>query len=178
MPSQKNKQQLEELKDALAESKAAILVDYAGMSVHNINQLRNEVKETGGHFNVVKNSLLSLAFKDKVDELSDDALKALEGPTALLLTSSDDPVSPAKALVKFITDNEIPSIKIGVLDDKILTVHEVENLAKLPGREELLAQLVGQLNAPIYGFAQVLRANLQNLVFALNAVKAQKEASN
>lgn len=174
MPSQKNQDQLSDLKAALADSKAAILVDYAGMSVHNINQLRQQVTETGGHFNVVKNSLLALALKDRLDTLSDDALAALEGPTALLLTSQDDPVSPTKALAKFISDNEIPTIKIGVLDDRILTVHEINNLAKLPGRDQLLAMLAAQLNAPISGFAQVLRANLQNLVYALNAIKAQK----
>lgn len=177
MPSLKNQQQLDQLQQALSQSKAAILVDYAGMSVHHINQLRAQVKSTGGHFNVVKNSLLALALKDRLSNLSEDALKALEGPTALLLSSIDDPISPTKALAQFISDHDLPSIKIGVLDNKLLSTSDVENLAKLPGREELLGQLVGQLNAPISGFAQVLRANLQNLVFALNAVKLQKEAA-
>lgn len=175
MPSLKNQQQLDELKKALSQSKAAILVDYAGMSAHNINQLRNEVKSTGGRFNVVKNSLLSLALKDRLNNLPETALQSLNGPTALLLTSPDDPISPAKTLAKFIANNGLPNIKIGTLDDRILTIHEIENLAKLPEREELLAQLVNRFNSPIFGFAQVLRANLQNFVFAINAIKHSKK---
>lgn len=176
MPSTKNQSQLELLKSALTESKAVILTDYAGMTVLAQNQLKKAVKEAGGQFNVVKNTLLALALKDRVKELNEDALKALEGPTAILLTGESDPVSPTKALAKFISENELPTIKIGVLDDKILSVNEVKNLAKLPGREELLGQLVGQLNAPISGFAQVLRANLQNLVFAVDAIRRSKVA--
>lgn len=176
MPSIKNQNQLEDLKKALQESKAVILTDYAGMSVSAQNELKKAIRETGGQYGVVKNTLLTLALKDKLKDLSEEALKALEGPTAILLTPGDDPVSPTKVLAKFITDNELPAIKLGVLDDKILSITEVQSLAKLPGREELLGQLVGQLNAPISGFAQVLRANLQNLVFAVDAIRRSKEA--
>lgn len=176
MPSTKNQTQLDLLKEALTSSKAVILTDYAGMSVAAQNQLKRAVKATGGQFNVVKNSLLALALKDRVKELNEEALKALEGPTAILLTSESDPVSPTKALAKFISEGELPVIKLGVLDDRILSVAEVKNLAKLPGREELLGMLVRQLNAPISGFAQVLRGNLQNLVFAVDAIRRSKEA--
>ncbi len=176
MPSIKNQTQLKQLEKALADSKAVILTDYAGMSVLAQSKLKQALKETGGRFGVVKNTLLALALKNRVNELSENALQALEGPTAIILTSDSDPVSPAKILVKFIKDHDLPTIKLGILDDKILSATEVENLSRLPGREELLGQLVAQLNAPIYGFAQVLRANLQNLVFAVDAIRRSKTA--
>ena len=174
MPSKKNQNQLEELKTAIKDSKAVIITDYAGLPVSLQNQLRKSANEIGGSFGVAKNTLLAIALKDRVQELTPQAKTALQGPTAILLTPSDDPVTTTKILYKFIKDNELPTVKLGILDDRILSPDEVEALSKLPGREELLGQLVGQLNAPISGFAQVLRANLQNLVYALNAIKTQK----
>lgn len=175
MPSLKNQNQLKELKQAIAESKAVIISNYAGMSVSAQNQLRSAISETGGTFSVAKNTLIRLALKDRLPELSDDLLKATEGPSAILTTPIDDPVSPTKALFGFIKDNETPVVKIGVLDDKVLSPSEIEALSKLPGRTQLLGMLAGQLNAPISSFAQVLRVNLQNVVYALTAIKDQKE---
>lgn len=175
MPSTKNEQQLAELKAALKNSKAVILADYSGMPVNKQTALRKAIKEAGGTFTVAKNTLLKLAItENNTKELSEEAQKAFEGPTAILLTPIDDPVSPAKALVNFIKENELPVLKIGFMDGQVLSVEEVTNLSQLPDREQLLGMLVGQLNAPISGFAQVLRANLQNLVYALSAIKDQK----
>lgn len=174
MPNLKNQTQLAELTETLKKSKAVILANYSGLSVNAQNQLRVALSEAGGKFSVTKNTLMARAVKELLPEASEDFLNALEGPNATLFIY-EDPVTPTKALVKFSEEHEDkPEIKIGLMDGKILSLAEIKSLSKLPGREELLGMLVGQLNAPIAGFAQVLRANLQNLVYALDAIKTQK----
>jgi large subunit ribosomal protein L10 len=174
MPNIKNQQQLDKLKAAIKNSKAVVLANYSGLSVNDQNQLRSAIEEAGGSFSVTKNTLMSLALQDLLGELPADLINALQGPNATLFMI-EDPVAPTKALVQFSNDHEEkPEIKIGIMDGEMLSTVQIKNLAKLPGREELLGMLVGQLNAPISGFAQVLRANLQNLVYALNAIKAQR----
>lgn len=176
MTSLKNQTQLDEIKAKLADSKAVIVTNYAGLSVADQQSLRRSLTDAGGSFMVTKNNLVRLALTDNLgDSLPDKGTEGFTGQTATLFCL-EDPITPAKALVKFIKDHDLPVIKLGVMDGKILTATEVENLAKLPGKTELLGMLVGQLNAPISGFAQVLRANLQNLVFAVDAIKRQKSA--
>lgn len=174
MPNLKNKTQKEELAKALAGSKAVILADYAGLGVSAQNELRRLVSAAGGRFSIAKNSLLKIVLKEKLGELSEDAVKALEGPTAVLWANEDE-VTPTKALIKFADTHDLPQVKLGFLEGRILSAAEVKGLAALPGKQELLGMLVGQLNAPIYSFAQVLRANLQNLVFVVDAIKRSKE---
>jgi large subunit ribosomal protein L10 len=179
MPNLKNQTQISEIQKALSASKAIILANHAGMDVNAQNQLKREIKASGAHITVSKNSLLKIALKEILGgELPENLDKALEGPTSVLYTN-DDPVSPTKALFDFIKGHEEkPVLKLGVMDGKVLTLTEIESLSKLPGKQELLAMLVGQLNAPIAGFAQVLRANLQNVVFAFDAIKRSKEVNN
>jgi large subunit ribosomal protein L10 len=171
MPSQKNINQLASLKEAFADSKAVLVTGYAGLSSAQQTDLRAKITEAGGQFQVVKNNIIALALKD----LTQDDSITLEGQTAII--TSNDPVTPTKTLYEFIKANEKPEIKLGVLDGSLISSQEVENLSKLPSREELLGSLVGQLNAPIYGFAQVLRANLQNLVYAIDAIKNQQSTN-
>lgn len=175
MPNLKNQNQKTEVSAALAASKAVIITNYAGLNLAAQTELRRLLSAAGGRFAVTKNTLLRLALQENLGDLPEDALKALEGPTAVLY-ATDDPVGPAKALVQFAADHDLPQIKLGLLDGKFLTAQDIVNLSKLPGKQELLGMLVGQLNAPIYSFAQVLRANLQNLVFVVDAVKRSKEA--
>lgn len=176
MPNIKNQTQLTELQVALKGSRAIIITDHQGMPVSAQTNLKSEIKTAGGRLSVTKNTLLAIALKEIMGDLPEDLKKALEGPSSVLFTG-EDPVSPVKALTKFIKDNEDkPVIKAGVMEGKYLSVTDVQNLSKLPGKQELLGMLVGQLNAPIAGFAQVLRANLQNIVFVVDAIKRQKQA--
>lgn len=174
MPNLKNQDQLAQLKTALGPAKAIILANYSGLSVNDQGKLRADLKEAGAHLQVTKNSLLALAMKETQENVPQELLDALQGPNAVLLIEND-PVTPAKALVKFAGEHEDrPAIKLGLLDGKLLSLSDIVALSKLPGKEELLAMLVGQLNAPIAGFAQVLRANLQNLVYALDAIRTKQ----
>ena len=122
---------------------------------------------------VVKNTLL-----DRASEGTDTALMKdfLKGPNAIVL-SKEDPVAPAKILVKFAKDNEKLEIKAAALSGKLLNVDEIKQLAKMPSKEELLSKLVYTLNAVPTSFVNVLSGIPRSFVNVLNAIKDQKEAA-
>ena len=99
----------------------------------------------------------------------------LEGPTALAY-STEDAVAPAKILKEFIkeTKTEALTVKVGICDGQVIDAAGVEALANLPSREELLAKLVGSMQAPISGLVNVLQGNIRNMVYVLDAVRAKK----
>ncbi|MBI3954468.1 50S ribosomal protein L10 [Candidatus Collierbacteria bacterium] len=173
MPSQKNIHQLGDISKSLTDAKAVILTDYSGLSVAAQSNLRNKIRDSGGIFTVAKNNLLRLALKDKFDSLPRDIEDVLQGPTAVMF-ALDDAVTSAKALMEFVKENELPQVKIGLLEDKILTKDEIIALSKLPGREQLLATLMAQLNAPMSGFVRQISAPMQRLVYALTAINNTK----
>lgn len=176
MPSEKvlqQKQQLvAELSEKLKNSVAGVIVDYKGITVEDDTKLRKELREAGVDYFVVKNTMLRFA----VDNAELSGLKdVLEGTTAIAV-SNEDPVAAAKILVNYAKDSETFNIKSGYVDGKILSVSEIEDLAKLPSKEVLIAKVLGGLNAPISGFANVLNANLRGLVIALDQI-AQKQSA-
>lgn len=172
MPSQKNIDALQELKDKAGKAKAIALTDYLGLSVAQMTELRDKVREAGGELKVTKNTLLKRALEN--DELNQT--DALEGPT-LTLFAYEDEVAPLKAVVEFAKEHEIPTLKAGFLGKEFLNLERLQGLAQLPSREELQAKVVGQISAPIYGFVNVLSGNLRNLVYVLQSIKDQKEAN-
>ena len=99
----------------------------------------------------------------------------LIGPTAVAF-GFEDPVAPAKVLVEYVKKLKKTEIKTGVLDGRVIGVSEINSLAALPSRDQLLGMLAGTLNAPITGLARSLSGIICNLGYALNAVKEQKEA--
>jgi len=137
----------------------------------SILRLRNEVRESGGRYVVVKKTLL----KRVLDEKKIDGINPLdmEGQIAVAFGMSDA-VATAKVVNTIRKELEKPAIIAGLMDGKVLKMEEVIQLASLPSREELLAKLVGSINAPVSGFVNVLGGTLRSLVYALNAVKEQK----
>ncbi|MFC1653897.1 50S ribosomal protein L10 [Patescibacteria group bacterium] len=175
MPSQKNVEQLEKLIEKFEAAKSVVWANYAGLSVADQTNLRAVVSEAGGEFTVAKNNLIRLALQKRLGkDPSEEVIKSLEGPTAIMF-SNDDAVAPLKALVTFAEEHDLPEVKLGYMDDKILSVQEVKDLSKLPSKDQLIAQLVGQLKAPISGFYTVTSGNLRGLVQALKAIKDSKE---
>ena len=178
MPSQKNIDQLAEIKEKFAKSKNAIIATYAGLKVSDQVELRAKIKEAGGELNVSKNTLVRLAMEERVS-LSDEDKKALEGPNAIMY-GFEDAVSATKAIVEFADDNDNVEIKLGFMAggegaaDKVLSVDQVTALSKLPSKDELRAKVVGTIAAPLTGFVNVMAGNLRGLVNVLNAVKDQK----
>lgn len=162
-----------EIKGKLSQSMAFVLADYRGLNVAEITQLRRQLREAGAELKVVKNTLTRIAVRDLGLQGLDPYL---EGPTAIVFTYND-PVAPAKILSGFTRTKENLKLKAGMLQGKIISPAEIRALAELPPREELLAKVVGGLQGPLYGLVHVLVGPLRNLVYVLEAVREQKEAS-
>ena len=172
MPSQRNIHSLAELRHNLETAKAVILANYAGLSVADQTTLRAKLSLAGGQFMVAKNNLLAIALKEKLGGLPRDIEDVLRGPTAVIFAESDA-VTTAKALAEFIKDKDksLPEIKLGLLDDKILSIKDIETLSQLPSREQLLATLLAQLAAPAQALVRQIAAPAQLLVYTLEAIK-------
>lgn len=176
MPNQKNQAQLEQIKDHFDSAKSIVVADYSGLNVAEQNELRAKLREAGGQMVVLKNRLFKLVAQDKIKANFDQLESELQGQNAFLF-ALEDAVSSLKTLFEFAEDHEALKIKIGVLEDKVLSYQETENLSKLPSKAELVAQLISKINGPAYGLVNVLQANNRNLVYALNAIKEQKQAN-
>jgi len=168
------KQQLvEELHQKFTESKIVILTDYKGLDVDTINALRRKLTESNIEYRVVKNTLLARASEDTDVALVKDHFK---GPTAIAL-SYDDPVSPAKVLSEFAKDNDKLEIKIGVMSGKLLDLNAIKSLSALPSREVLLSQVLSTMNGVPTALVRALNNVPEKLLYALQAIKDQKEAA-
>ncbi len=162
---------IEELTEKL-KGGSVILVDYQGINVAQSTRLRSRSRESGIEFVVAKNTLAQRAAEAAgVEEISE----FLVGPTALAF--SEDPVAGAKLMSEFSDEVASFEVKGGLLDGgRVMGAEEVVALSRLPGREQLLAQLLGAIQAPIAGLATVLNAPLRNLAIVLNQVAEQKQA--
>ncbi len=160
---------VEEIRDRFNRAKTAILTDYRGLNVAEITELRRKLKEHDVEYRVVKNTLTSIAIKDFDYDLSE----FLEGPTAVAF-SYEDPVIPAKVLVNFARTHKQLEIKAGVVEGKVTSKDTIGELAKMPPKEQLLANVVGAIQSPLYGIVGVLEGNLRNMIYTLQAIRDKK----
>jgi large subunit ribosomal protein L10 len=165
-------QNVEEIKEKIKNSQSMILVDYRGLDVEQLTQLREQYRKAGVEYKVYKNTMMRFAFKDSGFEGFNEYLK---GPSAVAF-GYDDPVQAAKITSEFAKENEKLEIKAGIVDGKIIGIDEVNDLASLPSKEVLIAQVLGGFNAPIQGFTNVLQGTIRSLAIVLNAVAETKEA--
>ena len=169
----KKEEVVAQLSVSLTESQATIVTDFKGLTVSQISGLRRKIGEAGGQYQVAKNTLIKLAAKGSGAEALSDLLIG----NSALGTTVGDPVALAKALVEFAKgQQEKFSIKGGVLKDKRVSFEQIKALADLPSREVLLGSLLGTMNAVPTGFVRVLAAVPQNFLYALSAIRDQKEA--
>ncbi len=164
---------VEEIKEKIEKSQSVVLVDYRGLNVEQLTELRGKYREAGVDYKVYKNTMMRFAFKDSGLEEFNEYLK---GPSAIAF-GYDDPVNAAKITSEFIKDNEKLEIKAGIVDGKIIDVAGVNDLAKLPSKEVLVAQVLGGFNAPIQGFTNVLQGTIRSLATVLSAIAEDKEES-
>jgi large subunit ribosomal protein L10 len=157
---EQKKQIVTEIADKFKASQSTIVVDYRGLTVSEVTELRKQLREAGVEFKVYKNSMTRRAAE--AVELS-GLNEALTGPNAIAF-SNEDVVAPAKILNDFAKKHEALEIKAGVIEGNIASVEEVKALAELPSREGLLSMLLSVLQAPI-----------RNLALAAKAVADQKE---
>ena len=172
MNREEKNQALTELKEKMQKATIALLADFKGMKVNELNDLRRELRKGDARLLVVKNTLAKLAVKD-----SDMAgLSEHFRETVALVTGTGDPVAPAKILVKFAKDKETPKIKAGFLSGEVMKAAQVEALSKLPSREEMIAKLLGSMQSPAQNLVNVLAAIPRQLVTVLAAVRDKKSA--
>lgn len=166
-------QKVAEITQRLKDSKSMVMVDFKGITVEEISALRVKFREAGVDYVVLKNSLVHRALKEVGIEGLDDKLV---GPSAFAFGMKDE-VAPAKIISEFISKNkgDKMTIKAGIVEGKVIDVAAVDALSKLPPREVLIAKMMGSLNAPVTNFVGVLSATLRSLVYAVDAVRKQKE---
>lgn len=173
MKLEEKKQIVNDLHARLERSAVVIVADYKGLDVTAVTDLRRQLRESQVEFQVVKNTLLTRAAADTDAALMQDEFK---GPSAIAL-SYDDPVAPAKILTNFAKDHEKLEIRAGVMSGKVLDLAAIKALSNMPSREQLLAQLLSAMNAVPTSLVRVLAAVPLKLVYALQAIKEQKEAA-
>lgn len=158
------------LRDKVSRQTATILTQMKGLTVAEATDLRKSIRHAGGEFKVTKNTLLKIAAKEtSLEPLTKD----LVGPTALVF-AYEDPASVAKAIKTF--SRGVPKLTpfAGVLGGKTIDGEDIATLAELPGKDELLSQLVGTIGAPLNGFMRTLAGIPRRLLFVLAAIEGKK----
>ena len=163
---------VEDLAGKLQRAQGVILTDFRGLNVAATTELRRRLRSQGVEYRVIKNTLIRRA----AEQAGIEGLDALlEGPTALAF-GFDDPVVAAKEIARFAKEFNQLQIKGGLLEGRVIGAKEVQRLADLPSRDELLAKVMGGMQAPLYGFVGVLAATLRSFVYAVDALRRQREA--
>lgn len=160
-----------DLSKAFTENKSVLLVNFTGINVPDATELRRKIAETGSGYVVVKNRLALRA----VENTSLEPVKEhFRGPTAVAFTGGD-PVSLVKVLRDFIKDHPSMSFKVGIVEGKPVSGPEVEALASIPSRAQLLAKLAYLLNAPLTQFAAALQSPMRGFASVLKQLAEKKK---
>lgn len=170
MPKPEKIEAVAEFKERLSNSEVAIITKYVGINVAKVSEMRNKLRDAGVEFKVYKNTLARRALREMGVEAAADFM---EGPSAWAF--SKDPVVPAKILKQISGEVKFVSMAGGVLSGRPVTGAQLEALASLPPREQLLAMVVGTIAAPLSGFVGVLNAVPRSLVNVLDQIRKQKE---
>lgn len=174
MAKKEKKDIVDDLTGMLSASQSVVLADFSGLKVDDMNQLRQSLKGRAVNLRVVKNTLARIAVRQAELE---DLLDYLQGPTAFV-TSSTDPVEPARALAEFAQENERPKIKGILFEGEAGGPSLAERVQGLPTRDVLLGRLLSTIGSPIAGLAGTLREIIRNLVGTLVAIQSLKEDKN
>ncbi len=162
------------IREGFSSMSSAVFVDYAGLTVEQVTDLRNKFRERGVTYRVFKNTLIKKALSDEsyIDSLADQALKGMTG----VALSYEEPSAAARILKDFVKTNDKLQIKAGLMDGAVLDAKAVETqLATLPSKDEARAQLLAQLNAPAQTLVRLLNAPAQNFALLLEAKRSKDE---
>lgn len=173
MPNVHNVETLGLIKEELKDVNAMWVVDYRGLTVKQIQELRNSVREAGASMKVYKNTLMHIAL-DELELPNMDTI--LEGPSAFVF-AGEDPVASAKALKDFTKVSKDLEIKGGMMDGKFVDAGQVEAIASLPSREGLIAMLLGTISNPLVQTVRVLNAPMEAFARCVNQIAEQKPAA-
>ena len=175
MEKNEKQQLIEELQKEIGGATNAFLVEFKGITVPQVTELRKQVRESGSGYVVVKNTLALIALKDSpLVELREQ----FSGPTAVAYNKTDA-VALAKALTRFAKDVPALTFKGAMLDGKLVPANQIDTIANMPSRKELVSKLLFLLQSPIRNLVTVLSANQRNLAVVLSQVAKQRgETSN
>src|SRR4051794_8267194 len=174
MKSRETKQKdLNALQESLQSSKSAVLVSFSKLTVTKDQEFRTSIREAGAEYQVVKNTLARIAVKGTQFE---EATEYFKGVTAIAWTQND-PVVLTKAVSKFLKDNaDVYNYKTGVVDGKVIDFTQLQTIANLPSKEELISKLLFVLNSPATGIASVINAVPRNLAIVIKQIGDEKPA--
>lgn len=144
---------IDEISAAIKDAQSVVLVDYRGLTVEQDTALRKQMREAGITYKVYKNTMMNFAFKGTDCE---SLIPYLEGPSAVAI-STEDATAPARVLCKFAKTAEALEVKGGVVEGVVYDGKGIENISKVPSREELLSKLLGSIQSPITNFARVMK---------------------
>ncbi len=151
MPNEANVQQVGQIRELFENSDVILLTDFKGLTVAEVNDLRQQLREANVQYKVCKNTLINVVAEEKEIE---GLAPYLIGNTAL--AACDDPAATSKILFNFIEEHESLKIKGGILGKQVIDANGVKALQDMPSREELIAQAIGGIGAPLYGLVNVL----------------------
>ena len=161
---------IEAVKARAEKASFAVITDFKGMTVEELTNLRVSLRNAGGEYLVVKNTLARIALTDGTH----NAIKDNFHDNCGVAFGFDDPVAVAKALSDFAKQSKLFELRCASLDGKAMTAAQIDALAKLPGREQLLGQLLGTMNAVPTNFVSLFANVVRGLLYALKGIEEQK----
>lgn len=165
---EQKKEIVKQFTSELEKAKSLVFVDYYGLNVGDINDFRNVLKQGGCKYMVAKKTLLKRSFDNAGFKGID--LDAMDGGLGVIF-GYDDEMAPAKIVFQFIKKHKQMKIQGGIFNVEFIDANTVKTLASLPSEQELLAQVIGVMMAPISNFVSVLNGNIRGLVQILSAIK-------
>lgn len=174
MPTPRKVAMLAEIQDRMSRASIAISADYRGLTVAQITDLRRALRPSGAEVKVVKNTLAAMAAKAAGRE---EMAELVKGPTALTL-GYDDPIAPVKAFTEHLRARRLTvDILGGWMEGKVLSRAEVESLATMPSKEQMLADFIGKMQSPLYNFAGLMQSTIRNFAGLIDSRATQLEAA-
>lgn len=158
-----------EIKESMEQNKILLMADFRGLTVKDMGDLKKEIKEVGGRMQVVKKTLINVALKEKGIDFD---TRNFAGPLAFIFGPEETLVP--KKVWNFARKNDKLKIEGGLLENEVVTKENIEALAKLPTKEELLGKLVGTIQAPVSGFVRVLSGTVGSFVNVIKAIADDK----
>ncbi|MFI5252850.1 MAG: 50S ribosomal protein L10 [Bacteroidota bacterium] len=173
MNRSEKEQIIAEVAEQFSRAKGMYFADFTGITVEEVNELRREFRKSKIDYRVVKNTLARKA----LEQVSgyDAVYDNLTGPTAVAI-GYDDPVVPAKIIKKFRDRYQKLNLKVCVIEKQVFPGSQLDEISKLPGRSELIAGIIGSIQAPISGVVGSINAVMRDLVYVIDAIEKKKAA--
>ena len=173
MPTPAKQKEIDSLAHGLQRANLAVLTDYRGLKVSDLQGFRSTLRPMNAEFRVAKNTLTRIA-AERVGIVGLEPM--LDGPLAIVL-AYDDIVAPAKAVSDFARTSRVLTVKTGLLDGKLIAADDLEELGNLPSREVLLGKLLGLMNSPLQRTVTVLSGPSRSFAYLVNARAEQLEST-